>query len=274
MEYERDAGGGTGCARRRRERRLRSFLRHERMAVAMALAESQHHSAQRPKMARAGGEVRDALHGHVPEQPLPQGRFPATLSGCAAGATGGDYAARFEHMADICPFVQILDAPLPQTGNQLLEVFRLLDTQMPVEQVIEVPKISLDSIPQRFVDRRRPQKAEQLVEVPTVLSHSWIQQQIAEQFVDNPVPRGSGIRGGLQGFPPGQDSLQRTVEQIADIPVPGVGSHSPLSYGASPAVLRGKAGQEVFCTFKKLPKTLGKQVKNAPARQLMDAGGL
>ena len=30
------AGGGIGCACRRRERRLRSFLRHERMAVAMA----------------------------------------------------------------------------------------------------------------------------------------------------------------------------------------------------------------------------------------------
>ena len=49
-----DAGGGTGFARRRRERRLRSHLRHERMAVALALAESLHHSAQRPKMARAG----------------------------------------------------------------------------------------------------------------------------------------------------------------------------------------------------------------------------
>ena len=40
-----DAGGGTGCARRWRERHLCSFLRHERMAVAMALAQSQHHSA-------------------------------------------------------------------------------------------------------------------------------------------------------------------------------------------------------------------------------------
>ena len=62
-----DEGGGTGCARRRRERRLRSHLRHEQMAVAMA-------SAQRQKTARAGGEARDALHGHVPEAPLPQGR--------------------------------------------------------------------------------------------------------------------------------------------------------------------------------------------------------
>ena len=68
-----NAGGGTGCARRRRERRLRSHLRHERMAVAMALAESTHHSAQRQKTARAGREARDALHGHVPEASLPIG---------------------------------------------------------------------------------------------------------------------------------------------------------------------------------------------------------
>ena len=36
MMAGRDEGGGTGSARRRRERRLRSVLRHERMAVAVA----------------------------------------------------------------------------------------------------------------------------------------------------------------------------------------------------------------------------------------------
>ena len=53
MDDERDGGGGTGSARRRTERRLRSMLRHEQMAVAMALAESLHHSAQRPEKAKA-----------------------------------------------------------------------------------------------------------------------------------------------------------------------------------------------------------------------------
>ena len=52
MDVDREAGGGTGSARRRRERRLRADLKHARMSVAMALAESQHHSAHRPKMAR------------------------------------------------------------------------------------------------------------------------------------------------------------------------------------------------------------------------------
>ena len=30
-----------------------------------------------------------------------------------------------EQVAGVSPFVQILDAPVPQMGNQLLEVFRL-----------------------------------------------------------------------------------------------------------------------------------------------------
>ena len=45
----------TGAAKRRRERRLRSWSKHERQTVAMALAEALHHSApRRPKTARAG----------------------------------------------------------------------------------------------------------------------------------------------------------------------------------------------------------------------------
>ena len=46
----------SGVARRRRERRLRSMLRHERMTVAMALAEKLHHSSRGQRMARAGEE--------------------------------------------------------------------------------------------------------------------------------------------------------------------------------------------------------------------------
>ena len=69
MDVAREAGGGgTGSARRRRERRLRQWHRHERMTVAMALAECMHHSAQRPEKARAGGRVREELHGEAPEE--------------------------------------------------------------------------------------------------------------------------------------------------------------------------------------------------------------
>ena len=51
-----NVNSATG-AMRRRQRRLRQFLRHERLSVAMALAEFTHHTAlRRPTMARAGGE--------------------------------------------------------------------------------------------------------------------------------------------------------------------------------------------------------------------------
>ena len=144
---------------------------------------------QRQKTARAGEWVRDALHGEVPEQPTLQPElfqlFEEESGGSRPPCLGEPRGAQVEQMADVCPFVQILDAPVPQLGNQLLEVFRLLDSEVP-EQVIDVPKISQDRIQQRLVDRdlRHSQMAEQLVEVPTVLSHASLQQQIAEQIVN------------------------------------------------------------------------------------------
>ena len=66
---ERPSAGGV--ARRRRERRRRSWWRHEQQTVRMALAAFSHHSAQRQKTARAGGGVRDAVHGEalLPKEP-------------------------------------------------------------------------------------------------------------------------------------------------------------------------------------------------------------
>ena len=100
MAARDEAGGGTGSARLWRQRRLRSHLRHERMAVAMALAESTHHSAQRQKTARAGREARDAPDGHVPEAPPPQGRV-------------------LRHVVGHLP---MLDVPVPQMVDQLPDI--------------------------------------------------------------------------------------------------------------------------------------------------------
>ena len=96
-----------------------------------------------------------------------------------------------EQLADIAPMVQILDSPEPQMVAQLLEVFRLLDTQLLDEQAIFVPKISCSPCPSRSLVPE-PQSAEQLVEVPTVLSPTRIALRIVEQIVDTPVPRGRG----------------------------------------------------------------------------------
>ena len=57
----------AGAAKRRRERRLRQWLRHERMTVAMVVAEATHHSApRRLKTATAISEVEEASFARRP----------------------------------------------------------------------------------------------------------------------------------------------------------------------------------------------------------------
>ena len=117
-------------------------------------------------------------------------------------------------------------------GEQLVDVLRFFDTPCSVaEQVIDVPKILLEDIPLRRLCREQ-QMAEQLVEVPTVISYSSLQRTM-EQHVDIPVPGGGGRNAGLQGFLPGQSSTaqlafqerisERIVEQIVDSRVVGGG---------------------------------------------------
>ena len=114
--------------------------------------------------------------------------------------------------------VQILDAPVPHKGVELADNLKCVDLQAPIEQVIDVPKIFLDSILPRSV-LRRPQTAEQLVEVPTIVAFSSLQQRTDELIVNIPVPgRGGGGRGGFQGSHPGQSSTAGVAEQIVEIP--------------------------------------------------------
>ena len=109
-----------------------------------------------------------------------------------------------------------LDVPALQMVEQPEEVVSFFRNFVPAvaEQVIEVPKLAL---PVRAVQRAalsEPQLVEQLVEVPTVLSYSLLQQRTAEQIIGLPVPgRGGGARGGLQGLPQGQVSTASTGEQ-------------------------------------------------------------
>ena len=80
MAERDDAGGGTGSASRWRERRFRSMLRHERMAVAMALAESVHHGAQRPEKAMAREVEEQDKHEALRRQKAPPpGAHPGVL---------------------------------------------------------------------------------------------------------------------------------------------------------------------------------------------------
>ena len=126
-----------------------------------------------------------------------------------------------EHIVDlvrVAPMVQILDAPVPQMGEQLPDILHFFSTFTPdPEQVIEVPKILLDDVPMRAAVRDT-QLGEQLVEVPTIVSYSWLQLRV-EQNVDIPVPGRRGRISGLPGCRAGQNSTAY-LEQIVEIPVP------------------------------------------------------
>ena len=65
-----------------------------------------------------------------------------------------------------------------------------------------MPKILPEDVSLRTAVRE-PQLAEQLVEVPTIVSWSLLQ-LIMKQNADSPVVGGSGAGGGLSGFLPGQ----------------------------------------------------------------------
>ena len=212
-----------GAAWRRRQRRLRSWWRHEQQTVAAVLATVTHHLHSKV------GTAYDAPRGQKKVTSTRVG--PAEyheFSSDDGRPTGGERPAALSepwpqgkmerHDGIAYELVQALDALVLQTVEQLLNVVQIFSTQLPVvaEPVIAVPKILPHDVPPRRLCRDT-QLAEQLVEVPTILY--FLKLRIPEQIVDNPVPHGGrGTGGGLSGFLPGQYSL--TAEQIVDNPVP------------------------------------------------------
>ena len=190
----------SGAARRRRERRLRSWLKHERQTVRMVLAETFHHSSAPfpPKLKEewvGRHETHDALRGQNTARTREATYYTSKTS--VAGDTAffslfdeedavwgtrptglvepqGPQERVQRHAVEqmIESFVPVpmldLDAPVPPMVDQLVDVLKLFDNSVP-EQVIDVPKISQDAIPQRTV-LFEPQLAEQLVEVPTAVT--------------------------------------------------------------------------------------------------------
>ena len=182
----------------------------------MALSEKKHHTSRGQRKDRAGWWVRDVLHGQVLGAPTPQpelfelyeeepgGSRPPCL-GEPRGPQEKVQQCTVEQLADVVPMVQILDIPGPQGGDQVVEVLQKLDVPS-VEQVVAVPMISFDQVPQRSAVRR-PQKAEQLVEVPTEPGYALAfiavkalgrraAAALAEQIVDIPVPQVQREGGG------------------------------------------------------------------------------
>ena len=139
--------GDHGSAWRRRQRRLRSWWRHEQQSVAMALSTAAHHTFDKV----AAGEKYDGLRAQKTDRAgeaankAPQ-RQRSNAAGDAvffelfdtAGVRPGVLAEPrpqervqrhvVEHITDlvrVAPTVQILDAPVPQTVEQLPDVLLL-----------------------------------------------------------------------------------------------------------------------------------------------------
>ena len=184
------------------------------MTVAMALAERTHHSSRGQGMARAGvWEHEQNYTAKVRKPPTPQpelfsleeepgGARPDRLS-AVSGPQERAQRRTVQQIVEPVPLPPTLDDPAPQMVEQLPDILRFLRALSPdPDQVIEVPKIVPEDVSLRTAVRE-PQLVEQLVEVPTVVSWSMLQ-QIMEQNVDFPVVGGSGTGGGLSGFLPGQ----------------------------------------------------------------------
>ena len=114
-----------------------------------------------------------------------------------------------------------LDVPVPLMVDQLPDIEHFFAALSPDPgQVIEVPKILPLDVPMRAV-LRVTQLVEQLVEVPTTVTYSSLQRTV-EQHVDIPVPGGGGGSvSGLHGFLPRQRSTaspsrKRISERIVE----------------------------------------------------------
>ena len=175
---------------RRRQRRLRSWWRHEQQTVAAVLATVTHHSHSKV------GTANDAPRGQETVTSTRVGARPGSVTDPRPQVRVQRHTV--DQMVD-APLPPTFDVPVPLMVEQLLlGVLSPLDFRV-AEQVIEVPKILLDDVPERMAVRGT-QLAEQLVEVPTPVSYSYSSQRSMEQIVDIPASV-RGVSGSLQGFP-------------------------------------------------------------------------
>ena len=142
----------------RRERRLRQFLRHERLTVAMVLSEKKHHTSRGQNKDRTTGEENVINYtAKLRKTPLPAAAAtvndPMVLDEGGALAAGGlpaplsEVAGRQLRVERHCgvgfELVLALDVPVLQMVEQLVEVDTFFRFSLPavVEQVIDVPKL-------------------------------------------------------------------------------------------------------------------------------------
>ena len=264
---------GSGSARRRRERRLRAYLRYARMSVAMALAEVNHHSApRRPKTARARGWTRpeqivdvpvpDVL---VPRRLPPPKEDPATLVPLLAqqetsidGKTlhfliWRTFMDRKALEAQERLEQEVVEWTVPQhfsVATPRADDDGFFDVPAPVVEYVSPASLVLPAPGAEYVSPASevisiPAVAEQVIEVPklalpvrAVQRAALPEPQLVEQLVEVPTVLSVAV---LQ---------QRTAEQIIGLPVSGrggcpLGGLQGLSQGQGSTASCGSANVDI-----------------------------
>ena len=239
---------GAGSAKRRRERRLRSWWRHERMSIACALAEALHHSSGSPEYDRR--RVGVAQHGAVRGQTTAtRARGPGTQY-----FTFGDEDVPGPQVKELQRVVVYVDTPsLDVPALHMIEevdadmlarlafpeqmivqelpevpctspVMRVLQP-MDVEQVLNVPVLHIDEEDSLLNELL---ELVALQETPEVQASSSAAMVVQEQVIVQPLPEARVPRQRVHQrsveqvaesrVPPAPTGL---VEQMVDVPVPG-----------------------------------------------------
>ena len=149
-----------------------------------------------------------------------------------------------EHIIDVLPYVQMLDVRGPQMGNQLV----MIDTRTPV------PKMFHSVLWSVVFRRRRNSWWKYPRSCPSLLYSSGLPSRSLTLQLQVVVV--GGVRGGLQGLRPGQNSTAFSGAEHVDIPVHlgrgGVGGLQGLrlSQVSSPSSSHSPgASDEVFTEF-------------------------
>ena len=197
-----------GAAWRRRQLRLRMHWRHEQLTLQMALAAALHRGrdvgpvtnnalrSQRTARAAVWG-ARVELHG------------PAWTRLDRIAILSRPQERTVQQIVDAVPSVQILDAPVPQTVEQLVEVPTIVSyslLQLIMEQNVDIPVPGcggrnvglqcflpgLSSTAPQFSEERTSERIVEQIVFPSS------EERISERIVVFP--------GGFQNFRPGQSS--------------------------------------------------------------------
>ena len=169
-----------------KQRCLRSWWRHEQQTVAAVLATVTHHSHS--KVGTANAALRDRILAPAPRWVLPSVVSSRQMMAGPRGWSGQRHCWS--------PGRRGSCSGTPSSGTRLSRVSMFL-----CRRWRNSCRISSSSLPHSDLFLRRlcrdTQLAEQLVEVPTIVSYSSLQRTV-EHHADIPVPGREGRASGLQ----------------------------------------------------------------------------